>query len=744
MSHLVGEEVGATVGYRVRLDSRVSARTRIEVVTEGVFTRMVLHDPTLQGVAGVLFDEFHERSLEADLGLAFARDSQRLVREDLRLLVMSATLDVARIARLLGGAPIIASQGRAHPVETRYLGRDERLPLEEVMARAIRWALEAQPGGLLAFLPGQGEILRTAERLGEGPLGADVDIHPLYGALDSAEQDRAIAPAAAGRRKVVLATAIAQTSLTLEGVRLVVDSGLARVPRFDARSGLTRLVTVRASRASVDQRRGRAGRTGPGVCWRLWDEAQTRSLPAFERPEILETDLTRLALDFAGWGAGDGADLALLDPPPAGALAQARRGLAEMGALDGEGRLTAHGRALGAIALPPRLAHMVVRAGEAGEAERAARIAAILTEPGLGGRAVDLRSRLEALERDRGERGQAAVRLAAAWARAAPAGRRGAQPMDEGQMLALAFPDRVARARAAGGEFQLANGRGAVLDPADPLARETWLAVAELAGSGARDRILLAAPLDIEALRRAAPERFVIEETLIASPTGARRARRVARLESLVVDSQEIAADPSLVRSALLYEARRGGLQALLGPASRGLMARVAFLRRSDAAWPDLSIEALSETLDVWFAPLLQGRERLGSIDDEALERALRGLIPWPLASRLDALAPARLATPAGGSHAIDYAAPGGPKVGVRVQELYGLTRHPTVGHGEPLTLALLSPAHREIQLTRDLPGFWAGSWAEVRKEMRGRYPRHPWPEDPTAAAPTTRAKPRS
>ncbi len=404
MAATLGEAVGATVGYRVRLDSKISSTTRLEIVTEGVFTRMILDDPGLEGVAGVLFDEFHERSLDADLGLAFAFDSQTHLREDLRLLVMSATLDGARVSALLSDAPVIESRGRMFDIETRYLGRDTRGVLEDQVVRAVRGALEREGGGMLVFLPGQGEILRVAGRLEEALDDPSIDIAPLYGAMDAADQDLAIAPSPPGRRKVVLATAIAQTSLTLEGVRVVIDSGLARVPRWNPAGGITRLATVQASRAAVDQRRGRAGRTAPGVCWRLWDEAETRALPAFDRPEILETDLTRLALDLARWGAGEGAALALLDRPPAPAMAEARRVLAEIGALDAAGQLSPHGAAVARLPLPPRLAHMVLAGAAAGNARRAALIGVLLTEPGLGGRDIDIGHRVEALSKDRGQR----------------------------------------------------------------------------------------------------------------------------------------------------------------------------------------------------------------------------------------------------------------------------------------------------------------------------------------------------
>ena len=747
MAQVLGEPVGETVGFRVRLESKVSARTRIEVVTEGVFSRMITDDPGLEGVAAVLFDEFHERSLDADLGLAFARDSQSLLRDDLRLVVMSATLDGAAVSRLLDDAPVIESLGRAFPVETRYLGRDQRLSLEDQTVRAIQKALAEEAGGVLVFLPGQGEILRVAERLGERLNAPDVDIAPLYGALDPRDQDRAIAPAAPGRRKVVLASAIAETSLTITDVRVVVDAGQARVARFDPASGLTRLVTVRVSRASADQRRGRAGRTQPGVCYRLWDEPETRSLAAFERPEILETDLSRLALDLARWGAKDAESLSFLDRPPAAAMSEARALLTRMGALDGEGGLTTHGRAMGELPLPPRLAHMVLVGAAKGAGRRAAQIAALLTERGLGGRGLDLTTRLQGFARDQSPRGKAAAAQAERWARTAERGRKvSAAPVDDGLLLAEAYPERIAKARGKPGEFQLVNGRGVMMDPADSLARETWLAVADLGGGEARDRILLAARLDQDDLMAAFGDQMSREERLETGADGRLRAKETVWLGRLVVEERLIAnPDKALIRDALLDEVRRRGLSALpWGEAAASLRARAAFVRATDPEAPDLSDEALLRDLGDWLGPLLNGRNSLDQLRDAELHDALVALIPWEARRALDATAPARWTAPTGSSFAIDYVAEGGPRIDVRVQELFGLAVHPSVGRGQPLTLALLSPAHRPIQLTKDLPGFWKGSWSDVRKEMRGRYPKHVWPEDPANAAPTTRAKPRA
>jgi ATP-dependent helicase HrpB len=736
MASTLGEAVGETVGFRVRLQSKVSARTRIEVVTEGVFTRMIQDDPGLDGVAAVLFDEFHERSLDADLGLALARDSQLLLREDLRLLVMSATLDGAAVARLLGDAPVIESQGRAFPVDTRYLGRDPAKRLDEQAARAVEKALAEEAGSLLVFLPGQGEILRTRDLLAERMRRTDVDLAPLFGAMDPADQDRAISPSPPGRRKVVLATSIAETSLTIEGVRVVIDAGQARVPRFDPASGLTRLETVRVSRAAADQRRGRAGRTEPGVCYRLWDEAETRALVPFARPEILETDLSGLALDLARWGARDASTLAFLDAPPSAAFAEARALLERLQALDGQGGLTAHGKLLAAMPLPPRLAHMVVRGAAGGQAMLAAKIAALLTERGLGGRDTHLSHRLEAFDRDRGPRARDARQLAERWARAAGTPPK-QPPLDEALLLAEAFPERIAKARGSTGEFQLATGRGAHVEPTDVLAREKWIAIGDLGGGATRDRISLAAPLDEAALREAFSDRLVTEDRLEVEADGKVRGRRLLKLDRLTVEDRRIEKpDPAMIAAALLGEVRRKGLGALPMAGAGPLRARLAFLGEP------LADESLLDRLDDWLAPLLRSRTSLAQLTEGQVADAIRSLIPWDVQRRLDAEVPTRFTAPTGNSFAIDYAAEGGPKVEVRVGELYGLSVHPTVA-GTPLTFSLLSPGHKPIQTTKDIPGFWKGSWADVRKDMRGRYPKHVWPEDPAAAAPVTRAKPR-
>lgn len=739
MADLRGEPVGETVGYRTRLQSRVGPKTRIEVITEGIFTRRIIADPGLEGVAAVLFDEFHERSLDADLGLALARQTQELLRPDLKLVVMSATLNVASVVRVLDDPPVIEAEGRAFPVETVHLGSNPSERLEAAVSRAVRRALGETGGSVLVFLPGQSEIHRTTRALAEAKLSSNVEVVALYGGLDRAVQDRALSAPPPGLRRVILASAVAETSLTLPGVTAVVDSGLSRVPRFDPASGLTRLATVRVSRASADQRRGRAGRVGPGTCYRLWDEEQSRGLISEQPAEILEADLTGLALDLARWGARSAEGLALIDPPPAGAFAEARAVLTRLGALDDRGDLTPHGQRMAELPMSPRLAHMVAVASDRGDALTGARIAAILGEPGLGGTSTDLRDRLEALERDRSPRARDALKLADRWARLAGGGK--GQDVDPGLLVVEAFPERVARARGKPGEVRLASGRGASLDPTDALASEPWLAVAELSGGVSGDRIRLACPVDIEALGH----RMVEEERLVRTPSGRMEVRRLKRIGELVVEEVALGAPGRDQIGALLKSTvDREGLKGLLwGERAAALRARLAFLRGLDDGWPDVSDAGLMEAREVWLWPLLDGVRGLDGIADGALEQGLRALIPWDRVRDLDRLAPARLETPLG-SAAIDYAAEGGPRVDIRVQELFGVKNHPTVGDGRvPLTLALLSPARRPVQVTKDLPGFWKGSWAAVRAEVRGRYPRHPWPEDPANAAPTSRAKPR-
>jgi ATP-dependent helicase HrpB len=793
MAQTLGERVGETVGYRVRFGSKVSRATRIEVVTEGIFSRQILDDPELSGVAAVLFDEFHERSLDADLGLALAQDAQTGLREDLRILVMSATLDGARVARLLGDAPVIASEGRAFAVETRYLGRKADAPLERQMADAIATALRADPGSVLAFLPGAAEIRRTQNFLGERVHDASVEIVPLFGALDAAVQDRAIAPAPKGSRKVVLATSIAETSLTIEGVRIVVDCGMARVPRYEPDIGLTRLETVRASRAAVDQRRGRAGRTEPGVCYRLWDEPQTASLSAYTPPEILSADLSSLVLDLAQWGVSDPTTLAFLDSPPLPALKEARSLLRELGALDGDGRITAEGKSLRALALPPRLARMIVDSHRLGAGEQAAEIAAVLTERGLGGDSVDLDARLDQFRRDRSQRASSARSLAQRWAsqvaategalpspsplagegrgggttavpvRGTPSpdpSERASSPVSTpqgggepstGVMLAFAFPDRVARNRGNGG-FVLANGRGAAVDQTSALARAPYIAVAELTGTAANGRILLAAPITQEEIERHFADQIEsADEISFDRNAFALRARRRKTLHAITLSEAPLALQPSAETARVLADGViAAGLDKL--PWSKPLKQwrdRVMFLRKAEGetrehSWPDLSDAALAAQRETWLAPVLYDKTALKELSSGDLSDALMTLLSWELRARLEREAPTHFEAPTGTMLAIDYEAEQGPTIAVRLQELFGLNSHPSIAKGAvPLVLELLSPAQRPVQVTRDLPGFWRGSYAAVRSDLRGRYPRHPWPEDPASAMPTRRVKPR-
>ena len=737
MAALAGEPVGRTFGYATRLDSKRSAATRVTVVTEGIFANRIQADPELAGVSAVLFDEVHERSLDGDFGLALALDAQGGLRPDLRLVAMSATLDGARFSALMGDASAIASEGRSFPLDLRHIGRAAASRIEDAMASACRRALAETEGGVLAFLPGVAEIERTAERLASLP--ADVVLHHLHGSLDPAAQRAAIAPDPQGRRKLVLATSIAETSLTLDGVRAVVDSGLARRPRYDRAAGLTRLVTERASQAAAVQRAGRAARQGPGVAYRLWEEAATAGLPRFDPPEILEADLSALTLATAIWGVSDPRDLLWLDPPPQAAVAEARTRLTALEALDEDDRPTAHGRAIATLPMPPRLAHMLLRAGELGLARTAAEVAVLLGERGLGGTDPDLETRLRRWRADRGPKAQAARKLAERWrSLASPLPVQGGEQV--AACLALAYPDRVSRRRDASGErWASVGGRGFRLDPASPLARADWLAVAETQGSAAGARILSAAPIDQAAVEALFAARIETRRAIAFDPaTGVAQATRERRLGALRLSGgPDAQADPNEVAAALLAGVRAHGLDLLpWPPAARELRTRATY------AGVGLDDAALAERLDEWLPPLLADRRRLDQIPSADLTDGLRSLIGYDQLRRLDQLAPADFTSPAGSRHPIDWLAEGGPRVEIRPQALFGLAVHPVVGTERvPLVLSLISPAGRPIQTTRDLPGFWAGSWSAVAKEMRGRYPRHPWPDDPAAASATLRTK---
>lgn len=738
MAAALGEKAGETIGYATRLDSKVGKGTRVIVMTHGVFLSRIEADPELAGVSAVLFDEVHERSLDNDLALALALDSAGALRPDLRLIAMSATLDSERFRKLLEGAPEVVSEGKSFPLEVDYAGRDSTARIEGQMASAIRSALRDHPGSLLAFLPGVAEIERTAEAL--GGLASDVALHKLHGGVEPSAQRAALAAPPAGKRKLVLATSIAETSVTLEDVRVVVDSGLARRPRYDRGAGLTRLVTERASRAAVTQRAGRAARQAPGVAIRLWEEAATASLPAHDPPEILEADLSSMLLSCILWGEPDPRRLPFLDPPPAAAIDEARKRLLELGAIGADVRVTDHGRAIAALPLEPRLAHMLIEARERGFAGAAGDVAVLLTERGLGGSDPDLELRWRRWRADRSLRAQAARKMADRWARASAAAG------DLGKALAIAFPDRVSRRRDSSGEaWQSIGGRGFRLDPSSSLASNQWLAVGEVAGHAAGARILSAVAIDERDVLDLFADRIEIRHDGDFDPaTGSVTPTRSRRLGAIRLSSgPDLAPDEAAIEQALLDGVREHGLDLLpWGEQARQLRHRTVFAHRYDPRIPALDDAALTERLDEWLAPLLTGRRRLGDIQPTALSAALEQLIGYDASRKLGGIAPAEFTSPAGSEHAIDYSAEGGPRVEVRAQALFGLSRHPAVANGEvPLTLAITSPAGRPMQTTRDLPGFWAGSWRDVVKDMRGRYPKHPWPDDPASAAPTLRTK---
>jgi len=762
MAQTLGEKPGERIGYRVRLDSKVSARTRIEVITEGILARRLQDDPALDGVGLVIFDEFHERSLDADLGLALCLEAQKALRPDLRLMAMSATLDGTAVAKLLN-APVLRSEGRAFPVETRHL--DAPLPhrFAMAMAQAVNKALVETDGDLLAFLPGEREIHAVRRQLS----GADLHVLPLYGALAQADQDRVFAPAPPGKRKVVLATSIAETSLTIDGIRVVVDGGLARVPRYDPASGLTGLDTVKVTQAAAEQRRGRAGRTAPGICYRLWPEPQTRGLLPRNAPEILQADLAALALDLAVWGVRDPGELAWMDAPPAGAFAQARLLLTQLGALDPQGAVTTHGKAMARLPLHPRLAHMAIRAKAHGLGAEACALAALIAErdPLSGPNAMrdaDLRHRLDLVGESRASAPPPGSEIREATRRrireSAKQIRRligiDDHPLDSsaaGALAALAYPDRLAQKRAVGG-FRLANGRGAAVQPEDPLAREEWLAVASVGdatGMSADGRIFLAAPISRAEIEDAFAGLIEAHETVAwDARTESVQARRQRRLGALLLDDVQWDKAPSdKVAAALLGGILQMGLAALpWNDGARQLQARVAFLRCADpnGDWPDLSDAALAASLDDWLAPHLDGLKSRADLAKLNLTEILGGAFDWAARKKLDDWAPTSIAVPSGRSAALDYAQGALPVLAVKLQELFGLADTPRVAGGRaPVLIHLLSPAERPVQVTADLANFWREGYAAVKKDLKGRYPRHPWPDDPLSAAATARAKPR-
>ncbi|GEO86541.1 MULTISPECIES: ATP-dependent helicase HrpB [Alphaproteobacteria] len=746
MASLLREPVGATVGYRMRLDNRVSAKTRIEVVTEGVFARMILEDPELSGITAVLFDEFHERSLDADFGLALALDAQSALRPDLRILVMSATLDIERIAAILDDAPVIISEGRSYPVEIRHRDRPGGERIEDTVTAAILDAHRHESGSILAFLPGQAEIRRVAERLA-GRFDDSTLVAPLYGNLGQREQDAAIRPAPEGCRKIVLATSIAETSITIDGVRVVIDSGLQRLPVYEASTGITRLETVRASRASADQRAGRAGRTAPGIAIRLWHPGQTAALPAFTPPEILSADLSNLVLDMAHWGVLDRCGLSFIDPPPAPAWNEARALLRLLGALEPAGAITASGRRIRDLGLPVRLAAMVLSACQAGAGRQAAELAVLLTEQGLGGTGTDIEDRLRRFRQEGGERAKAARSLAERLATSAGAIKGPENPVPAGELLLYAYPDRIALRRGGRGRFVMANGRGAEIPETERLAGADMLVIADLTGRAAQGRVLAAAEVERSMIESVLPDAVQRgEECFFDAASRQVRARRVTRLGAIVLDETPLARPTGPDAAAALAEGvRQLGVSALpFSKAAGQLRQRIGFLHRTiGEPWPDVSDEALLDTLDDWFIPYQTSARGFDDIAPGTLFDGIVGLLPHGLQRELDRLAPTHFTAPTGQNHPIRYDG-AEPILSIRVQELFGLKTHPAVGGGKlPLVLELTSPAHRPIQTTRDLPGFWAGSWKDVRADMRGRYPKHPWPDNPADAMPTSRAKPR-
>ncbi len=830
MSAQIGEVVGGTVGYRVRMDTKVSPRTRIEVVTEGVLTRMLQEDPGLDGVGLVIFDEFHERSLQADLGLALSLQTQALFREDLRLLVMSATLDAAPVAQMLGDAPVIVSEGRQYQVKTVYrppVRSGIGVPIEDTVAPVVEEALREREGDLLVFLPGMAEIRRTERRLRE-KLGSAVPtqavlVCPLHGSLPQEAQDLALAPAVAGKRKIVLATSVAETSLTVEGITIVIDSGLSRVSRFSPRTGMSRLETVSVSLASADQRRGRAGRLSPGVCYRLWGEEQERRLPSASVPEIGEADLAPLVLELAVWGVRDPAELQWLDPPPAPAVQQARDLLASLGALTAGGVITPHGREMAALGIHPRLSHMLLRAKPLGLGDLACEIAVLLSErdwvrsmtvgTGAGSGVysgkwspadADLRSRLEALhgkgplavvadealrrrlkdevarlKREYGDRlghGWEATEIGVtdhSGSRPLPESTqspktklsRSSHPMPAkdgklsmpkpssieesnacGLLLAFAYPDRIGRRRE-GGAYLLSGGRGASFVHDQPIARAPWIAAAEVEDAGPEGRIRLAAPLAMEDLLRNFRD-DIVEERIVEwdRAAGAVRARIRRRFGAILIDESPMPSPPpESVNRALIAGLREAGIASLpWSRSARQFQERAMFARSSDPAWPDLSDDALLDTLESWLAPYTEGMRSLADIQRLNLLAALESLLTWDLRRKLDAYAPTHWTVPSGSRIPIDYADPQSPSLAVRLQELFGLPESPRIADGHvPLTLHLLSPAQRPVQVTRDLANFWRSTYFEVRKDLKGRYPKHYWPDNPLEAEATRRAKPR-
>jgi ATP-dependent helicase HrpB len=772
MASMRGEPVGAAVGYRMRLDTKIGPHTRVEVVTEGILTRLLQQDPALSVYAAILFDEFHERSLQADTGLALCLETQRLFRPDLRLLVMSATLDCGLVSDLLGHAPVISCEGRMFPVETRHLDQPLSGHLDIAVTQVIRRSLARDRGSLLVFLPGMAEIRRVERQLLDAGLGPDVMIAPLHGDLPQAAQDSAIEPAPRGTRKVVLATSIAETSLTIDGIRVVIDGGQLRAPRFDPRSGLTRLETIRVTQDSAEQRRGRAGRLEPGICYRLWTEKEQAALVPRRPPEILDADLAPLMLDLAQWGTTDPSELSWLTMPPSGSVAQAKELLLRLGALGATGRITPHGKQMAELPLHPRLSHMLLKSVPLTLTGLACDLAALLSERDplrspTGTRQTDLRLRIDVLHGNRDHVGSASVdrgtiqrvkRTADVWRRqlglhvSARQADKQEQIRQTGLLLALAYPDRIAqRQRSGDARYLLTNGRGALFANPDPLASDPYLVIAELDAGSQWARIDLAAPLALDDIEQLYRQQIVESEAVIWDErTKSVRASRQRRLGALVLSEQALPKpDPSLMAAALLDGVREAGLATLAWtPELQQWRTRVQFLRRMegpDSAWPDLSDETLLRTLDEWLAPYLNGITTLERVQRLDLAQPLYALLTWEQQRDLDRLAPTHLTVPSGSKIRIEYDTPDLPVLAVRLQEMFGCKETPRVVDGKvAVMLHLLSPAKRPVQVTKDLASFWANAYQEVRKELRGRYPKHHWPDNPLAALPTAKIRKRT
>ncbi|MFF0828118.1 ATP-dependent helicase HrpB [Brevibacillus sp. NPDC003359] len=765
MAALLGEEVGQTVGYRVKRESRVGTGTRIEVITEGILTRMLQDDPELSDVGLVIFDEFHERNLHADLGLALSLQAQSLFREDLRILVMSATLDAEPVSALMENAPVVSSKGRMFPVETYYLTTPMEGRLEEAVVQMILQALSKEEGDMLVFLPGAKEIHRVQGLLEQSGVVSNIRIAPLYGNLSQEEQDKAIQPGKTGERKIVLATSIAETSLTVEGVRIVIDSGLKRVPRFSPRTGMTRLETAKVSKAAADQRRGRAGRLAPGVCYRLWTEQEDRMLIPQQVPEIMEADLAVLALELALWGVGAPEELDWLNPPPKAAMAQAQELLHQLGALDEKTQITPHGRVLAGMGVHPRLGHMIQKANELGEGELACELAVLLEERDIvrGRQAsadADMRTRVELLRQVANKQsgaaelpidGGACRRL---WKEAAHFKRVWAnKPSDTstrteatGRLLAFAYPDRIAQRRA-DGRYLLCNGRGAAFSVQQPLAASPYIVAAELDDQGADSRILLAASVEESTLLNDCAMQITERMNVWWEHTArAVRSRKQKRLGAILLSDTPAEASPDELLAAFLEGIKEEGLEILpWNRQARQYRERLTIMTRLEEGWPNVDDEALLASLEEWLAPHVYGFKRKEDLQSLSVTTILESILSWEQRRQLDEYAPTHVIVPSGSKIPVDYSDPTAPVLSVRLQELFGWQDSPRIGRGKvPLTLHLLSPAHRPVQVTRDLASFWAHAYFEVKKDLKGRYPKHYWPDDPLAAIPTNRTRPRN